>query len=48
MRVLLARAKMKKLTILSFLVTLLEPSLCCFQLSVIIQTIVIGFWFCQF
>jgi hypothetical protein len=33
--------------ILSLLVTLLEPSLCCFQLPVIIQTIIIDLWLCQ-
>jgi hypothetical protein len=34
-------------TILRFLVTLLEPSLCRFQLPVIIQTIIINLWLCQ-
>jgi len=32
--------------ILSLLVTLLEPSLCCFQLPVVIQTIIIDLWLC--
>jgi len=39
--------KIKTRTILSLLVTLLEPSLCCFQLPIIIQTIIIDLWLCQ-